>query len=668
MTKELVLGVHLLVRDEEELLPHCLRSIVMIADEIIIIDTGSTDKTVEIAKAFGAKVIATEWQDDFAQARNVGLQHATTKWVFYIDADEEVLTGEAEIRHFLEKTTADRCMVHVTNRVGERPEEKIEHGLIRIFRTDKGFRFQGRIHEQLLSDQEMISEIPVSPLRLNHDGYLPSLMKRKEKVNRNMHILTQCLQDSPTDPFILYNLAVTHCQRGEYQQAVDKCAESFRNIDFQAPYRPTLLRDWAKILLKLGQSNQVVHLLQNEVQHYRNYADLHVLLAQALEEQGFLLGAFASYEQASGCKAEAGNSYVCEAGMNSYRPYTAMGRLAQQKGELQVARHLFEHALKLHPRYEPALISWADYLQETGASDSEIAEQLMGLVQPEQPEDTCMTIHALLHIGAFSTALFILDEHMLHTPKYTNLQLICLIQTGQLSVSVALIKKMIAAFPEENRQTLLIDWALCSWSEQRILPYTFYEAMEVEQKIMIRSIENWVLEEKGVQQTTDNKATIDFIQIIMERAVEYRLLRLAKRLSEWNSCLLIPYAKALYQEGHILLSADILLDLLEQQQLDAEGHLYLGEILYLKGFYAQASTMFEGVISLASDNWKARMGAAASYLHLAREVAFDTITAHPEAEIVRQDLQKLEASLKAMGGISWQMKQQGRRRRNIRAE
>ena len=85
------LTVCMIVRDEEKALPRCLKSVQSVADEIIVVDTGSVDDTVSIAREYGAEVFRFEWCNDFAAARNESLKHATGDWVLQIDADEELV-------------------------------------------------------------------------------------------------------------------------------------------------------------------------------------------------------------------------------------------------------------------------------------------------------------------------------------------------------------------------------------------------------------------------------------------------------------------------------------------------------------------------------------------------------------------------------------------------
>ena len=91
------LSVCMIVRNEEKLLPRCLTSVHDVADELIIMDTGSEDNTMSIARSFGANVYEFEWCDDFSAARNEAIKYATGEWILQIDADEELLPESAKL-------------------------------------------------------------------------------------------------------------------------------------------------------------------------------------------------------------------------------------------------------------------------------------------------------------------------------------------------------------------------------------------------------------------------------------------------------------------------------------------------------------------------------------------------------------------------------------------
>ncbi|UQZ84756.1 SPBc2 prophage-derived glycosyltransferase SunS [Paenibacillus konkukensis] len=674
-----LLGVHLIVKNEEALLARCLESIRAAADEIIVVDTGSDDRTSQIAQSYGAKVVYSEWQDDFAQARNTGLSHAASEWVLIIDADEEVMEGIEKLPAFLRQTGAERCSVRIVSPVGDRHEERVEHESVRLFRTGQGYRFSGRIHEQLIRgedyaerEQEAGEEsslggrsIPLSPLLLNHTGYLPAELEGKRKPERNLRIIRKCLSESPGDPFHTYNLAVTYCQLGDWPQA----AEAFGcalDAAPDAPYRPTLIRDYAKVLLALGQPAQAGELLQREVKRYPHYPDLHMLLGQCLEEQGLLADAFSAYGCALTVDKQTADGYITESGSRGYRACTGLGRIAVRQGEKELADRLYRQALTEHPHYEPALCGWADLLQLRGMDDEDIKQRLLEVLQPDG--SSALAARALASCGAYAAALAVLQSPGAQQERALVCE--CLMQTGQFGAAAL----RFAAWRQEGGAELpagsIADWALCCWSEQGTLPRSFYAAADPRRHAAYAALERWLSAGPGGGERAMPQVGPELLELAaqqLERAVELRLLQLSEQLAELAEPLRLRQAKALYRHGYVLPAADRLLALMDQGGLDAEGLFDLAEILYDKGFYGQSAALFEQALVLKPDWPRAHTGAALSYLQLAREVAADSIGKLPDMEPLKKDLRKLDQAVSRFGGLGWKTWRSGRQRRNADA-
>ena len=157
----------MMVCNEEEALSRCLASAVGLFDELIIVDTGSTDRSVEIAKKYKAKVIKVKWRDDFAWARNVGLEAAKSDWILILDPDETI--APQDVPRIRDLTTKEGIMVwqiptrnytdnsFVSNFVpnkGDYEEERGYRGYVisvksRLFRNHIGLRFEGVVHEMV---------------------------------------------------------------------------------------------------------------------------------------------------------------------------------------------------------------------------------------------------------------------------------------------------------------------------------------------------------------------------------------------------------------------------------------------------------------------------------------------------------------------------------------
>jgi glycosyltransferase involved in cell wall biosynthesis len=141
----------MMVKDEEELLPQCLESIKGVVDEIIVVDTGSADRTVEIAKRYGAKVFHHPWENDFSKHRNQSISYATSDWIFIIDADEG-LSPESSPK--LKQTLLDIApeVSYLYFEVADMDSQGQMMSAMnspRLFRNHMGFKFKNFIHNEL---------------------------------------------------------------------------------------------------------------------------------------------------------------------------------------------------------------------------------------------------------------------------------------------------------------------------------------------------------------------------------------------------------------------------------------------------------------------------------------------------------------------------------------
>jgi glycosyltransferase involved in cell wall biosynthesis len=145
----MLLSVCMIVKNEERFLPGCLRSVEGLADELVIVDTGSEDKTKDIVRAHGATLLEYPWTGDFSAARNVGLAHARGEFVLYIDADEEVVGADREpLRQAIVSRAHDAISVEVASRLPGRSAENVAR-YVRVFKNHDDVRFSYPIHEQI---------------------------------------------------------------------------------------------------------------------------------------------------------------------------------------------------------------------------------------------------------------------------------------------------------------------------------------------------------------------------------------------------------------------------------------------------------------------------------------------------------------------------------------
>lgn len=231
------LTVCLIARDEEEMLPDCLDSIAEVADEVVLVDTGSKDRTCAIARDRGARVFSHIWRDDFSAARNEALQHARGDWVLMVDADERLRPEDAPaLRAFLQRGAADYAHVAIDSITSG---ESLATRAIRLFRNYPGLRYVGRVHEQILPAlQDVGKRFPLregeAPVRLRHLGYDTAVFTRRNKAERNRALVEAEVKDNPEN-------AYARLKQGELLFGQGRFAEAARDIE------EAWLQTWAAV-------------------------------------------------------------------------------------------------------------------------------------------------------------------------------------------------------------------------------------------------------------------------------------------------------------------------------------------------------------------------------------------------------------------------------------
>ena len=219
-SKKALLSLAMIVKNEEEFLEGCLQSVQGLADEIIIIDTGSTDKTLEIAQKYTNNIYHFEWIDDFAAARNEAIKHCTGDWILYLDADERLkVTNKNAFLNFIKELPGDiggvNCIIESRHYKLDNDTEIHRGGYPRLFRN-LGFpriEFRGRVHEQIspsLLEQGM--SFVNSDILIEHLGYNQDREVMEQKVKRNYKLLLQHIQEQPTNGYAWYQLGQTLAQ------------------------------------------------------------------------------------------------------------------------------------------------------------------------------------------------------------------------------------------------------------------------------------------------------------------------------------------------------------------------------------------------------------------------------------------------------------------------
>lgn len=289
----------LIARDEEDLLARCLSSVRGVADEIVCVDTGSADRTAEIARSFGARVFTFPWTGSFAEARNFSLDQARGQWILVLDADEELQADDREKllalvarpRAAAEAEPEGYYLVTISY-TGDVPGDEGEVDLrLSRFRNQPDYRYRGAIHEDIADSIRRASGTSPGPaqdavlgitgIRLLHYGYLTPRWIGKQKSRRNTAALRSQLASSPDDPFLHYSLGAELIPLQDYDGALREFAIAQTRWTPEAPQYPDLVKKIAACWMAKEDYGRGREVLRLGVERYPDFTDLWYLLGWA---------------------------------------------------------------------------------------------------------------------------------------------------------------------------------------------------------------------------------------------------------------------------------------------------------------------------------------------------------------------------------------------------
>lgn len=268
------LSVCLITKNEEEYLPKCLESVKDIADQIVVVDTGSTDRTIDIAKEYNAIIEKFDWNENFSDPRNKSLELATGDWILVLDADEEV---DEETKPVLLRSLKDtENMAYRLPIIDIGKEDNGANYVPRLFRNAPGLFFVGRIHEQVFSSIEVRRKewglkSAFGEARLLHHGYTEKMNSDRDKVQRNLMLLERAQEEMPNEPNILMNIGMELYRGGnpsvgmKYYFDALHASEVIPAEQISPELRETLLTQVSSVLLAMGKIQAIVDLMNSRL-------------------------------------------------------------------------------------------------------------------------------------------------------------------------------------------------------------------------------------------------------------------------------------------------------------------------------------------------------------------------------------------------------------------
>ncbi|MGE5587307.1 MAG: glycosyltransferase [Clostridia bacterium] len=368
----------MIVKDEEEFLPGCLDSVKGVVDEIVIVDTGSTDRTVEIARQYGAKVYRYEWNDDFAAARNESLKHATCGWILVLDADERLDAGAGET---LKSAARGWCpkAIYAARIVNHSVSgNETQHYFPRFFPNHAGIQYVGLIHEKPVSRSSKLFSASQLPHRLAgftviHHGYKQEVVQGRGKMRRNIELLQRILE-AGDDPYYRYKLGSMLLSAGKVPEAVceiERVLAALESMDDDTRRRTSVGRVDVLLLLaeayeKQGRQADASSVIDRALEilpgskEARHQKAVQLFKQDRTEEARGMFLALAS-DQPSDRSDTGGEQLVFDMALDTWKPLTMAARCSMRLGDVPGA----VQALAAAAGYVPRSDDYLDTIRET---------------------------------------------------------------------------------------------------------------------------------------------------------------------------------------------------------------------------------------------------------------------------------------------------------------
>jgi glycosyltransferase involved in cell wall biosynthesis/predicted Zn-dependent protease len=362
----------MIAKDEEANLPACLESAAGLFDEIIVVDTGSTDRTKEIAAGFGARVVDFAWCDDFSAARNESLKHASGDWVFWLDADDRL---DEENRHKLrslfeslgDELAAYLMKCHCLADLATGSSSVVDHA--RLFRRHPQVRWEYRVHEQIVpAVQRRGGELRRSDVVIRHTGYVRP-EHRQAKNERYLRLLEREDAERPDDSVTLFNLGWTRQKMGRMAESVGPLRRSLELAARGSSIVPKLHVLLARAYLHLGRPREAVEVCRAGWARCPGDAELLFQEALALHDAGDPAGAETRLRQLLALPSGGEGVGAVDAGLRDYKARHHLALALRAQGKSAEAETLWRQVLAEQPGFDAGWVALADLYLAGGRWD-----------------------------------------------------------------------------------------------------------------------------------------------------------------------------------------------------------------------------------------------------------------------------------------------------------
>lgn len=574
----------MIVKNEEQVLNRCLDSVKDLVDEIIIVDTGSTDNTLKIARNYTEKIYFFEWIDDFSAARNESLKYATSDYILVLDADE-YLEVKGDLQKEL-KTNYDYYLLKIRNEISL--GRNFTFTAIRLFKNDISLKYENRLHEHLnILNGARDYTMGESEFSINHDGYTDDKMLEKDKQKRNLPLMELEVEENPT-AYNLYNMGKTYFGMQKYDRAVDFFKRAYP-LSRDRLFLPELLTKLAYALAENNNKEDSLSILTDAVVLFPKETEMRFIL-------GMIYHKFQYYREAESCFIkciELGDqgSLVTE-GSGGYMAHMRLSELYAEIGQIDNSFREVGMVLELKKNFTPAIQQYLNLMARLNKS----------LEETEKGVHQYYTIKSVDDLQRLLDIMYGSRSPLLHYYLTTyNIQ----VQPNVLGTSKIYAKNYMEAdliwgeivnIENENAQDLLLLSFLMKNTKYLTVIKKLLNLSNKEQRTLERLIN--VDNDRYVLTSSLEELLVEVCRqmIVLQEFEHFQIL--VEKLIKTTSNFQPKICKVLSDYGFDELAIDMLIETMKQKPNSIEVLCLLGDLCLRNNYLEDAQLLYSKLLNL----------------------------------------------------------------------
>ncbi|WP_191800490.1 glycosyltransferase [Paenibacillus gallinarum] len=434
----------MIVKNEEGDIRRCLESVLRKVDEIIVIDTGSTDNTLKIVSEFTSNIYNFKWIGDFSAARNYSIQKATGDYILVLDADE-FLDVDSDLQADIE-SELDYYLLNIKNALSY--GGAFTHGAVRLFTNSRNLKYENRLHEHLniINEQYNFTGGEGKTI-IHHTGYTNETMNQKDKIKRNLSLMLKEVEENP-NAYNTFNMGKTYMLAGEYEKAIIYLKKAYPLSGNQV-FMPELLCKLAYCLGQLQKYGDALNIINDAVIIYPNDTEMRYIQGVLFMDTGYNKDAEETFKK---CLEFGDRGMTVTEGSGGYLAYYRLAELYEKQNNIQKSFDAIVEVIKRKKEYVPGIKKYFEIATKLNASVIEVQNKFEHIYDISRIND----IQVLLDV------LYGLRHPLLETyiSKYKiNVQSNVIASAKQYSrqyYEARMLWNSMDIIPEENRLDVLL--------------------------------------------------------------------------------------------------------------------------------------------------------------------------------------------------------------------